>query len=396
MSNLPRAKALETALASMDPGTPPLEAARILRRDFPSEVARQGAQLLELRRRARGRMPNAERLVLTRIGLEQATGQAVARARATRIADRFADAPVLDATVGVGGDALALAQRGLRLVCADTDAVHAQCAAENLRRAGFAARVVQADALHPPVRPSTALLVLDPDRRVAGVRSLDPERWSPRLSQGIELARSFRGACLKLAPALDIARVRVPDDLPHAWQWTSLDGSLSEVALWTGELARDAPEREVLALRSDGRLHRYGGARAEAAHLSAADATRVGWIFEPDPALIRSGLLGRYANELGLRPLGPDIAFLGAATRTDGELLRSWRVLAHSSVDRKRVRAMLREHDVGPITVKKRGHPKSAAELERSLRGPGSRRATVLVARLERGHHAYLVEACAG
>ena len=392
MSNHPPAKALEEALSSMDPRTPPLEAARALRRRFSPEIARRGAQLLELRHRARGRMPHAESLVLTRVGLEQATSMLVAHARAERIQRAFPIALVLDATVGVGGDALALAEQGLRVVCADRNAEHAHCARENLQRAGFAAHVVLAAAEHPPICPETAFVLLDPDRRTDGRRSLDPERWSPRISACIALVQRFRGSCVKLAPALDATAVQVPVDLPHAWQWTSLDGELAEVALWTGELAQGLPAREVQALRSDGSIARYGAEPTATPHLSAAEATAVTHISEPDPGLIRSGLLGSYAGELGLRPLGPDLAFLGGVAHSASPLLRTWRVIDHSSVDRRRVRAMLRKHDVGALTVKKRGHPKSAAELERKYRGSGKRRATLLVARLERGHQAYLVE----
>ena len=38
------------------------------------------------------------------------------------------------------------------------------------------------------------------------------------------------------------------------------------------------------------------------------------------------------------------------------------------------------------------GHPRSNAELEREWRGKGTRPGTVLVARLARGHQAWLVE----
>ena len=53
---------------------------------------------------------------------------------------------------------------------------------------------------------------------------------------------------------------------------------------------------------------------------------------------------------------------------------------------------MLGKHGIGPVRVKKRGHPDPPSVLERRFRGPGSRRGRLVVARLERGHHAYLVD----
>ena len=52
---------------------------------------------------------------------------------------------------------------------------------------------------------------------------------------------------------------------------------------------------------------------------------------------------------------------------------------------------MLREHDIGSLQVRKRGHPDRAEVLERRLRGKGRRRGHLAVARLEDGHAAYLL-----
>jgi hypothetical protein len=67
-------------------------------------------------------------------------------------------------------------------------------------------------------------------------------------------------------------------------------------------------------------------------------------------------------------------------------------VLGSVALDRRRVRALLGEHDVGPLTVKKRGHPDSAEALARRLRGPGRRPGLLAVGRLERGHRAWLLD----
>jgi hypothetical protein len=73
-------------------------------------------------------------------------------------------------------------------------------------------------------------------------------------------------------------------------------------------------------------------------------------------------------------------------------MLRSWRVLETSALDPKRVRAMLRRHDVGPLTVKKRGHPDDAQTLARRFKGSGEKHGLLAVARLEKGHGALLLE----
>src|SRR5690606_6767698 len=126
---------------------------------------------------------------------------------------------------------------------------HAQCTAANFEHCGFRASVLVADAARPAARAD--VLVLDPDRRPAGRRTLDPERWSPPLSRALDLARSVRRATLKLAPALDVTRVALGRGR-WRWRWVSAERELVEVSLLAGELARaeaggDVP-REVVAL----------------------------------------------------------------------------------------------------------------------------------------------------
>jgi hypothetical protein len=110
--------------------------------------------------------------------------------------------------------------------------------------------------------------------------------------------------------------------------------------------------------------------------------------------VIRAGLVGTLADALGLWPVHPAIAYLGGdepPRDAAGGLHRAYRVLGSAPLDPKRVRRLLAEHDVGAVTVKKRGHAEPADKLARRLRGPGRSRGLLLVARLERQHRAWLV-----
>jgi len=146
-----------------------------------------------------------------------------------------------------------------------------------------------------------------------------------------------------------------------------------------------------------------GGAEEDETHWSArpeervalapAEARRIRWIAEPDPAVIRAGLVGALAAAEGLAPLASRIAYLGGEQAPRSALLRGFEVLGQAPLDVRRVRELLRRHGVGPLTVKKRGHPEDAETLARKLRGGGSEAGLLLVSRLEEGHHAYLVRA---
>ena len=157
-------------------------------------------------------------------------------------------------------------------------------------------------------------------------------------------------------------------------------------------------------MNRDGVAAQLAGTARFVPSLGSKRTAEIGWIAEPDPAVIRADLVGLVAEQAGLAPLAPGLGYLGGEAPPHGPeqggpppgLLRSWRVLASTPADRKRVRAMLGAHDVGPLTVKKRGHPEPAEALAKRFRGPGRGRGLLFVGRLESGHRAWLVEPTPG
>jgi hypothetical protein len=107
-----------------------------------------------------------------------------------------------------------------------------------------------------------------------------------------------------------------------------------------------------------------------------------GWLHEPDPAAIRSGLVALVADDLGATLVDPTIAYLTSAAAADTPWVRSYRVDEVLPFNLKRLRALLRARGVGRVTVKKRGSPIEPEALARQLRGPGRTAATVVVTRV--------------
>jgi len=125
---------------------------------------------------------------------------------------------------------------------------------------------------------------------------------------------------------------------------------------------------------------------------SAAEAECVAWLADPDPSLLRSDLLGALCKAEDLRLLAPRLAWVGSHERPLSPLLKARRVLGSCPVDRKHIRRLLAEHEVGPLEVWKRGHPDPAEESARRFRGTGSRRGILALGRLEAGHRAWLLD----
>ena len=335
------------------------------------EMARFVSMQMELGRRASSRFPDGRLTFFTPKGLEQASGAAAADERAARFArasDGGGTPLAWDACCGIGSDAVALARSGLRVVATDLDAESARCTAGNLELgAGVtaAAVVAVADARGaPPVRSDagTILALFDPDRRRDGVRSLRPDDWAPPLRVAVDQCTRLGGGCVKLAPGLEVEGLGI-EDLPGArLSWISVDGEMKELNLWVGSLgaALDGGDRSRIAVRrnrSGDRVEHSGptGFADEIPHRPPAEGD---WLVELDVALWQSDLAPPFAAERGLGALEPGLkgSFLMADARpAEHGMLRAWRVKAHSPAAPKRVRAMLRAHEIGPVTVKTRG-----------------------------------------
>ncbi len=378
------------ALLSLGEERDPLRAATKLQASLEPALARRCAELHELRLRSRARFSCEFPLFMTSPGLSRASSEAAANARAAHIFSELPRAWVSDATCGIGADAMALSRAGAKVLASDKDPFLAACASANLTAYGHVANVMVADCLRHPARAD--VLVLDPDRRPGGERTLNPERWSPSFTEALELASRHEGACLKLAPAMETDGVRPLGDLSHHWEWVSVNRSLVELCLWTGALASGEP-RQATLIRAGEVVARFSGTPIPTDPLPTEELEEPPFLHDPDPCLVRSRLLGTLAGELGLRGLHPKLALLVGDAPATSPFLDSFRVRGSAPLDRKRVRELLRAHDIGSIEVRKRGHPDPAEVLAQRFKGPGERRGTLFVTRLDQGHRAYLAEA---
>ena len=162
-------------------------------------------------------------------------------------------------------------------------------------------RVVDADVVdlvggrRGPVA-GCAAATLDPARRAGGRRQLDPDRWSPPWSTVTALLDRVPATVVKVAPGLD--HERVPDGVEA--EWVSVGGSIVEALLWGRGIVGDLAPGDPRARR-----RRCTRSTADEDPGPAPVAAVRGWLHEPDPALIRSGLMSLVAADLGATLVDP-------------------------------------------------------------------------------------------
>jgi hypothetical protein len=324
-------------------------------------------------------------------GLEQATRAAVATHRAARFA---AAGRVLDLCCGVGGDLVALARAGLTVHGVDRDPLTVEVARANAGALGLADRVTVevGDAEQTPLAGWPAAFC-DPSRRTGrnrgSLRVFDPAAYSPPFGFLPRLAARVPHTGAKVAPG--IPHGLVPDGAEA--EWVSDGGEVKEAALWWGELAT---ARRRATLLPGGHTLTDAGTLTDTGTLTdAAEAPTGplgGYLYEPDGAVIRAGLVAEAAVLLGARLLDRTIAYLTADRPVTTPFATGYAVLEAMPFSLKRLRALLHARGVGVLTVKKRGSAVDPAMLRRELRLSGAGHATIVLTRVSGAPTVLLVE----
>ncbi len=364
------ALAVAAAVATGDP----LAAASAMRaRGIPAELAASALTQVDLRRRAAAKFgPAAAAMFFTRAGLEQATRAVVADRRAARLAAAGVRR-MADLGCGLGSDALAAARAGIEVYAVDADPLTAETAAANVVATGLdgLVRVECRDATTVPVEDYDAVFA-DPARRRAGRgRVFDPKSYSPPWDFVAGLAERVPRTVLKLAPGIDHAL------LPSGaeGEWVSVDGDLVEAAFWTGPLA--AVPRRATLLAGDRRSELTGSGE------QAAPVGAVGrYLYDPDPAVVRSHLVAEFASEIGGRLADPEIAYVYTDEPRDTPFGRRLEITDVLPFSLKRLRTLLRERGVGRLEIRKRGSALEPDQFRRDLRLSGPAAASLVLTRV--------------
>ncbi|OGN89131.1 MAG: hypothetical protein A2Y88_11985 [Chloroflexi bacterium RBG_13_48_10] len=106
------------------------------------------------------------------------------------------------------------------------------------------------------------------------------------------------------------------------------------------------------------------------------------FLYEPDPAVIRSGLVTTLAEMLNASQMDPDIAYLTSETHSTTPFVRVWTIEDWFPFQLKRLRAYCYQHQIGHVTVKKRGSPIDPDYLIHQLRLKGDQECVLVLTHL--------------
>jgi SAM-dependent methyltransferase len=361
------------------PGDPVRVASVVRRLEPDAEKAAAATTQARLRERAVAKFGDAAPLMFfTPDALEQATRSRVADHRAARLAAAIPEGSVIDLGCGIGGDLLAFSRAGLVAAGIDQDPVRVAMARANLAALGLAGAVQVGDAT--TVDPSGfGAAFADPARRGGRGRVFDVDGWTPPWPWVLDLLR--RRALVKVAPG--IGHDLVPQGVEA--EWVSDGGEVKEAVLWSPDLSTTDRRATVIGEGGLATLTQEDDPGAEVR--SVGD-----YLYEPDGAVIRAGLVTAVAAGVGGGLLDPHIAYVTGDAPFRTPFARGYRVVEHLPYREKQLRAALHERGVGRLTIKKRGVQVVPEELRKRLALKGDAEATLVMTRVAGQGTALLVE----
>jgi hypothetical protein len=337
----------------------------------------------KLRRRAAVKFgPFAERMIFTEAGLEQASRLSVAALHANRFR-QAGIGEVADLGCGIGAESMALASLDISVKAFEIDEVTAAVATYNLSPFENAF-VEQADVTTLDLAKFEALF-FDPARRELGgpsreraTRKFDPAAFSPTFDFVVEAAAN-KPTGVKFGPGHP--HEGIPENAEA--QWVSVDGDLVELGLWFGAVARPNVKRSALLINGNAKheIISHSAERKDAPIGELGD-----YVYEPDNSVVRSHLIGQLAEQIEAHLFAPEIAYLTSDKEISSPWLKGYQVLDNLVFDRKKLKAYLRERNIGVLEIKKRGSDIVPEQLRKELALKGEGAATLIVTRVGDAH----------
>ena len=376
-------------------------------------------------------------LLCDKLALEQSTAQDIGRWKAnlwpcgndatddTTESATGAGAKVHDLCCGMGGDSFYL-PASLTLTGVDLDENRLAMYRHNLQAFGKDASVKCADVRSIESTDNgmrADYFTIDPARRaIEGENQRDLRNLTPTLEEGVEISKHYKGGMAKLPPGYPPAEIPDGTEIlylgghsdcreclvlfgelakhPDTVRAVIIDKNGETVAEWSRKRDRsletlDDDLQEKLdrndSLEGKDRTYRTATSRSD---LPLGEIGK--YIAEPAPVLIRSRLFSdaALAHDPDAHLISEGIAYVSSDKPLPAPAFTSYEILAHAEIATGAVRSMLKEHDIGKITLKLRGVKLDPDAETKRLKPKGKNSAILFYTRFRGEKIAILTRRC--
>ena len=259
-------------------------------------------------------------------------------------------------------------------------------------------------------RPKADYFTIDPARRaIEGENQRDLRNLTPTFEEVIEISKHYKGGMAKIPPGYPISEIPRGTEIIYIGQRTDcreclvlfgelaknpdhvravmVDKTGNEIANWT--FARDEKREARNESEQSQYDHNYeleGRDRVYRTSSSESDLPLGGiskFIAEPAPVLLRSHLFGvvALAHDETTHLISPGIAYVTSEKPLPSPAFANYEILESSEISTGAVRAMLKSHDIGKLTLKLRGVKVDPDQEIKRLKPKGKNSATLFYTR---------------
>ncbi|WP_406539184.1 THUMP-like domain-containing protein [Fibrobacter sp.] len=253
---------------------------------------------------------------------------------------------------------------------------------------------------------------IDPARRaIEGENQRDLRNLTPTFEEVNEISKHYKGGMAKIPPGYPICEIPRGTEILYIGSRTDcreclvlfgelaknpdhvravmVDKTGNEIANWT--FARDEKREARNESEQSQYDHNYeleGRDRVYRTSSSESDLPLGGiskFIAEPAPVLLRSHLFGvvALAHDETTHLISPGIAYVTSEKPLPAPAFANYEILESSEISTGAVRAMLKSHDIGKLTLKLRGVKVDPDQEIKRLKPKGKNSATLFYTRLD-------------
>jgi hypothetical protein len=272
-------------------------------------------------------------LICDRLAFEQATAKDISEYKAKMWQS---GAKIADLCCGMGGDSFWLPS-GIAASGVDIAPERIFMFNENMKRLKLPHRAILQNALEAS---GGDFFCIDPARR---------EGLNPSFESILELSKKFCGGMVKLPPAFPENEIPKENNILYLGD----ANDCRECLMLTGVFGKEIIKAVALC---ENETFEWQCEKNELQNISL-EAKKIGnFILEPIPVLVRSHLFLSEAKKCGFWQIDSTLAYLSCE-----ELplvhkgFAAYKVIEQSSLSTNNVKAMLKKHGIGKLTLKKRG-----------------------------------------
>ena len=338
----------------------------------PEKPIKEMLSQIKIQKKNLSKIPISNELLFTEQGAQQASSWKIAQYHATKFKTFN---KVADLCCGIGVDLINIAKGKEQVYAIDLDAdtlklAEYNCGSQNLNNITY--KLGKAEEFNQPVEA----IFIDPDRRPGSNRRIAPEEYSPPFSKIMELRNICPNIAVKLSPAIDYKRLNLPID--STLEFVSENGTLKEILLCMGELSIKNCERKAVLLPSTLTLQNSN------IKIEVTDIQK--YLFEPDPAIIRAGLVQELGSKIGYDLIDSKLALLTGSQIIQSDFGKIYEVKKIMKYDLKKVRKYIRENEIGELIIKTRGFPESVEKFRKKIKIKGNNSIVMFILRKGNDH----------